>query len=346
MSNAAHELAHTTIATWTLAIQRALLTSGIEADTLLREVGIDAQSIRDPEQRVTVATMWRLWRLSVAHTGNDAFGLLVAESLYPTHLNALLSALQASSTLRECLQRLQRYVRVVTTIAQINVIEDAQGVRLVFCTDSSATEQRPYQPVDAFMGVLFRTLQGLLGDCAAGTLLEVQLRRPSPQNLADFEQFFRVPLHFSCAEDGLLLGAQMMDRELPAANSVIARMNDQLLTEYLGRLRKEHISLQVRREIIALLGSESLGLEQIAERLNMSGRNLHRKLAEEGTSFKELQEEIRRDLALRYLTMPTMSLNEIAYSLGFIDQSSFNRAFKRWTGGSPGQYRRALKDRS
>ena len=104
-----------------------------------------------------------------------------------------------------------------------------------------------------------------------------------------------------------------------------------------------------RRHVLAmatgavLLAASASGLA--AERLNMSGRNLHRKLAEEGTSFKELQDEIRQDLALRYLGMSGMSLNEIAFNLGFIDQSSFNRAFKRWTGGSPGQYRRALRER-
>ncbi|HBN8269461.1 MULTISPECIES: AraC family transcriptional regulator [Pseudomonas] len=345
MSSAPHELVHTTIATWTLAIQRALQGYGIEAEPLMLEAGIDPASVLDPEFRVAVVNMWKLWRLSVERTGNDAFGLQVAANLYPTHLNAMVFALQASATLREALQRLQRYVQVVTTIAEIEVNEGPQGVALILGSDSSTSAQRPYFPIDAFMGVLFRTFRELLGACAADGLLEVHLRRPVPQQRDAFEQFFGVPLHFGAEANVLLMASGMLDRELPAANAMIAGMNEQLLRDYLGRMRHEQVSLQVRKEIIALLSTDQFGLEQIAERLNMSGRNLHRKLAEEGTSFKELQDEIRHDLALRYLGMPGMSLNEIAFSLGFIDQSSFNRAFKRWTGGSPGQYRRERKAR-
>lgn len=345
MSSAAHELAHTTIATWALAIQRALQGYAIEAAPLMLEAGIDPGAIRDPELRVAVVNMWKLWRLCVERTGDDAFGLQVAANLYPTHLNAMIFALQASATLREALERLQRYVRVVTTIAEIEVVESSEAVLLVLGSDSSGSAQRPFFPVDAFMGVLFRTFRELLGASAAEGLLEVRLRRPEPERLATFEQFFAVPLHFGAQANALVMAAGVLDRELPAANPMLAGMNEQVLRDYLGRMRHEQVSLQVRKEIIALLSTDQLGLDQVAERLNMSGRNLHRKLAEEGTSFKELQDEIRQDLALRYLGMPGMSLNDIAFNLGFIDQSSFNRAFKRWTGGSPGQYRRALRER-
>lgn len=98
MSSAPHELVHTTIATWTLAIQRALQGYGIEAEPLMLEAGIDPASVLDPEFRVAVVNMWKLWRLSVERTGNDAFGLQVAANLYPTHLNAMVFALQASAT--------------------------------------------------------------------------------------------------------------------------------------------------------------------------------------------------------------------------------------------------------
>ena len=345
MSSPPHELAHTTIATWALAIQRALQGYGIEAVPLMLEAGIDPRVIRDPELRVAVVNMWKLWRLCVERTGDDSFGLQVAANLYPTHLNALIFALQASSTLREALDRLQRYVRVVTTIAAIEVVESPVGVALILGSDSSGSAQRPFFPVDAFMGVLFRTFRELLGASAAEGLLEVRLCRPVPHRLEAFEQFFGVPVYFGAEANVMLMASGVLDRELPAANAMIAGMNEQLLRDYLGRMRHEQVSLQVRKEIIALLSSDKLGLEHIAERLNMSGRNLHRKLAEECTSFKELQDEIRQDLALRYLGMSGMSLNEIAFNLGFIDQSSFNRAFKRWTGGSPGQYRRALRER-
>ncbi|SEK22568.1 AraC-type DNA-binding protein [Atopomonas hussainii] len=346
MHSAPHELVHTTIATWALAIQRALQGYGIEAEPLMREAGIDPGAVLDPESRVAVVNMWKLWHLSVEKTANDAFGLQVAASLYPTHLNAMVFALQASTTLREALQRLQRYVRVVTTIAQLDVRESEHGVMLILGSDSTASPQRPYYPIDAFMGVLFRTFRELLGAYAAEGLLSVQLRRPRPQQAMAFEQFFDVPVHFSAQTNALLMATGVLDRELPWANATIAGMHDQLLRDYLGRMRHEHVSLQVRKEIIALLGTDQCGLEQVALRLNMSGRNLHRKLTEESTSFKELQDEIRQDLALRYLSMPSMSLNEVAFNLGFIDQSSFNRAFKRWTGTSPGQYRRGSKARS
>lgn len=343
MQTAAHELAHTTIATWVLAVERALQVAGVEPAALMREVGVDPQLIRDPERRITVANMWKLWRAAVEKTGDDAFGLRVAEHLFPTHLNALLFALQASTTLRESVQRLQRYARVVTTIAEIRVDEGADLVRVVLDADCSSSPERPYQPVDAFMAIVVKTFRDLLGERAGDALLEIQLQRPQPNNLARFVAFFDRPLRFGCAENALLIRREAMDVQLPGANSAIALMNDQLLNEYLSRMNKEQVGLWVRREIIAQLGSDEVSQERVADKLNMSSRNLHRKLAEEGVSFKALLDQIRRDLALRYLSVSAMSLNEVTYSLGFIDQSSFSRAFKRWTGKTPGQYRREMK---
>ena len=153
--------AHTTIATWALAIQRALQGYGIEAVPLMLEAGIDPRVIRDPELRVAVVNMWKLWRLCVERTGDDSFGLQVAANLYPTHLNALIFALQASSTLRGA-----RSAAALCAGGHYHRGNrggrEPCGVALILGSDSSGSAQRPFFPVDAFMGVLFRTFASYL----------------------------------------------------------------------------------------------------------------------------------------------------------------------------------------
>ena len=342
-----HELGHTTIATWALAIERALLAAGVDPLPLFAAAGIPHDIISDAEQRIPVANMWKLWRAAVEKTANDAFGLEAAEYMFPTYLNALLFAMQASASLRECVGRLQRYAKGVTTIAEIQVTEQntEQGRELWISLDSdnSGSDQRPHQPIDAFVAVLSRLLADLLRQGKEGALRGIHLQRPEPENIQRFREFFDCPLQFSQSDNLLMLDAALLDQPLPSANSTIALMNDQLLNEYLSRLNNESVSLRVRKEIMALLGTDQLTQDAVAERLNMSSRNLHRKLADEGASFKELLDVIRKDLALRYLGVSDMSLNEVTYTLGFIDQSSFSRAFKRWTGQTPGQYRKEHK---
>ena len=130
-----------------------------------------------------------------------------------------------------------------------------------------------------------------------------------------------------------------MEDALPGSNPELALQNDQVVMRYLERLDRGDIVTMVRSRIIAELSGGFVSKQGVAERLHMSARNLQTKLAARGTSFQEVLDSTRQQLALGYIDQRAMPIKEITYLLGFADTAVFNRAFKRWTGRSPSAFR-------
>jgi len=126
-----------------------------------------------------------------------------------------------------------------------------------------------------------------------------------------------------------------LDAQLPTTNAVLLRVNEQVLTDYLARLERSEVTVQVQAKLIQLLPSGKVEEGFIARALNLSLRSLQRKLEERGVTFRKLLDDTRQQLAEQYLKDSTLSVSEIAYLLGFAEVSSFSRAFKRWTGRAP-----------
>ena len=133
----------------------------------------------------------------------------------------------------------------------------------------------------------------------------------------------------------------MLEQKLEGANPELARHNDEIVVRYLAQMQKQNLRARVHAALIEQLPQGEPSQKKIAEALHMSPRNFQRKLAEEGTSYTGLLSDTRRDLALSYVRDASYTLGEITYLLGFSDASSFNRAFKRWTGQSPSAFRNA-----
>ena len=156
-----------------------------------------------------------------------------------------------------------------------------------------------------------------------------------------YRDFFNAPVFFTAAGDCILLPLDAVDRALPGTNPQFARIHDQLNVDYLAQLRKGDLGHRVKAGILDALPSGSVANEQVAKDLGMSVRSLQRKLAEESTSFRDLLDASRQEMALGYIRDPGIELSEIAFLLGFSDQSAFSRAYKRWTGETPNEVRKA-----
>lgn len=340
MPTAHTDESHTTLATWALAIERALLSLGHDPEPLFSQAGIDRSLINNSEARIATTSMWALWRCAIDTAQDDAFGITVAEHVFPTHLNALLFAIQSSESLREIIERLIRYASVVSTVINLALIEDKnkQQAKLRFIS-LAQDNNRPLAPLDAFLAIAVQNIRDImaLGDDAID---EINLSRPEPKNVARFYSFFRHPITFNSDYNELVFPLMLLDMKLAASNANIARIHDQLLDDQLKKLHRKNYTLKVKEVILDCLPDSGISQEIIAKRLNMSVRNLHRKLSEEESSFKIILDSVRQDLAIHYLKSSGMSITDVTYSLGFVDQSSFSRAFKRWTGLSPSQFRK------
>jgi AraC-like DNA-binding protein len=137
----------------------------------------------------------------------------------------------------------------------------------------------------------------------------------------------------------LIFDSDSIERHLDTGNPELARQSDAISSRYLARIERFNIVARVREVLTRRLRDREPSQEEVAEILNVSARTLQRKLGDGGTTFKEILDETRHALALAYLSAPQHSVSEVTYLLGFSCSSSFTRAFRRWTGLSPSDWR-------
>jgi len=326
-----------TLATWPASILRALAARGLDADAIARRAGIDPGAL-GAEARVGRDALNRLWGLAVEATGDPAFGLEVPRFTSQTTFHALGYAVLASVTLKEALERMIRYRRLIGDVLRLELID--AGDRYRFVIDVSANPEVPYQAVDAIASTCVRQARHLHGSRPCEPLA-VGFARPAPAALEPYRRVFRTTPRFDQDANALEYARADLEDPLPTGNAELARGNDEVLVRYLARLEESRVAARVQQALLDSLPDGAPSKSAIARGLGMSARNLQRHLAEEGTSFKQLLDDARIRLARSYVEQGRLSVTEIAFVLGFADTSTFSRAFKRWTGVSPKHWRRA-----
>jgi AraC-like DNA-binding protein len=323
------------IAGWAVAVAQALDARGLDSRAIFNAAGIDLATARVPTTRFPATAMSRVYELADAATNDPSFGLSIAEFVHATSLHALGFSLLASSTLESFCRRVVRYFRLVSTNADCQMERTATEYRLVM---TPTMDRQQYYPQDAWMATGVRFMREIYRPDFAP--LSVCLSRPRPrEKVQRFEQFFGTTVVYGCPTNSLILDPRVMSLELPAANAELARQNDAVVMALLARMDRDDIIARVRALFIELLPSGECSKEKVAARLNMSDRSLQSKLATRNTSYRNLLNETRRELAQLYIRQGLHSVSEVTYLLGFADVSSFSRAFRSWEGLSPSEYK-------
>jgi AraC-like DNA-binding protein len=330
----------TSLASWTRALRKQLDALGLDSNALCLQAGLDPQLMDDPNARYPLSATTRLWELAVEVSGDPAIGLRVSRFVSPTTFHALGYALVASGSLREVFERIVRYHQVISDALELELTRGEDRYRFTLKVPEGSPAPAP-EAIDAFAAIYVRTCRNRLGRDYAP--LAVYLRRPEPADPKQWHTVFRAPIFFAADEDRLEFSIDDFESHLDDANPELAEHNETVLKRALTQLRLLTWERKVRDAIEAQLPEGEPSAERIAEALHLSLRSLQRHLADEGCRFDTLLNECRENLALLHLRDPQCSLSEISYLLGFADTSSFSRAFKRWTGMTPGQFRDGLR---
>lgn len=315
---------------------RALEARQIDPAPIFRSAGIDPAALSMPGKRVPVRTALRLQRAAEEAVRDPALGLDVARQMQGTALHALGYAWLASATLGEAFRRFARYTRVVTELWSPRIEESADGVRITYVFPAEATRP-PDWLHDWLAAGAVRLSRLIYGDAFAP--IEVALVRERPDDVAPFEDWFRSPIAWRAPQVSLLCRSEDFSRALPTGNPEVAAATERVALDYLARLDRNDTVTQVRQRIRERLPSGVPSQAEVARALALSPRTLARRLEEAQTSFTALLDETRRSLAEQYLQRTDFSVAEVAYLVGFAESSSFNRAFRRWTGRAPGDAR-------
>lgn len=324
----------TSLASFIKALRRTLDASGVDSPALFRAAGLDPQRLDDPEARFPVRGTATLWRLAREATGDPAIGLAVAEEVNQTTFHALGYSLLASASLRDAFERIVRYSRIVSDAAVVEF--ESQGGHDCLRIRPSPGTPPADEAIDAIVAVYVRFGRMVLG--RGFSPLRVRLARPQPPRTEAFERVLRAPIEYGAGVNELWFEPLALRRPLDGANPVLARLNEQILVDYLAQHDRRAFAARVRAAVVERLPQGEPVAAEVAQALNLSLRSLQRRLSDEGTSFDALLTQTRRELAQSYLAERRYSVSQITYLLGFSDTSSFTRAFKRWTGQAPSAY--------
>lgn len=330
------------LASWAVAVAQALDARGLDSHKIFVEGGIDLSTARNPSTRYPTEQMTIVYRLAEEATRDQAFGLSVADFVHPTSLHALGYSLFASSDLESFCRRIVRYFGLVTTNAITTFEQTLTEHRL---TMSPEVDSNVFVPQDAWLATIVRFMRFIYRPDFDP--IRVTLRRPEPAfERGRFSEFFGAPIEFGSATNALVFDPADMKVHLPAANAELAQQNDRVVMKLVSGIDRWDVVAQVRGSFMALLPSGDCSRANVAMRLNMSERTLQNRLVERGTSYRQLLNETRQELAEQYMNDGRYTISEVAFLLGFSEISSFSRAFRSWTGDSPSTYREGAPELS
>lgn len=313
---------------------------GVDRRYLLAVAGLPATGEIDPNRRVPLELYTRVWREAKRLCNNPALAIEHAVSHGFDNLSIVGLIAYASATMRDAIEQLNRFGRLVTDISVVGtdrftLSDESDGIWL---TDNRLDEP-PFPECTETSFIWFVRAAGEPGDAPYCSLADVTHEDPGTR--AAFERALGAPIRFGASRNAIRISQAWLDyriNQYPCyAFSVFCSHADRLLAE-LDASRS--VAGQVERLILPMLHTGKVTAEDVARQLNMSGQGLYRALRAEGTTFEELLAELRHRFAKGYLAEQRASLKEIAYLLGYSDVSAFSRAFKRREGVSPGAYMR------
>lgn len=314
----------------------ALEALGHPVPEILARAGIARSTLADSEGRVPHTAMMAFWQHAQALTGDANLGLHLAEAvpLHAFEVNAY--ALLASENLRTAYRRACRYQRLIHESTNLFFEEGGNvGVLRHTLPDGGAV---PRQPAEFLVALWLRFGCAITGTDWSPAL--VCFAHEAPHDTSTHARQFRAPLRFASGITAMHVPNEVLDLPNPNADHNLAQLLDRYAA---GLLRNSpttsSFAERVRARLAVELNGGSPTVAEIACALHLSPRTLHRSLQNEGTTFRAVLEQLRKERATALLSQPHCSVAEAGFLLGFSEISSFSRAFKRWTGKAPATFR-------
>ena len=328
------------------SLAAAMRSLGQDPQPLLLSYGLDPARLAEPRARLSIPRYMRLGHSAIQQTAEPGIGLLMGRCSRLSQVGlAGVTAAQAP-TVREAARTLIRFepLYAANYRGQASLHEDAQGAWLRFYSISPYNDYNRFV-IDSVLASWAQQLSKLVQQPLP--VEKVQIEFSAPDYAAQYPELFACPVEFACTHNQLRLNQHSLNMRNPEHCPSTWK---HLLEICEGELEQLTRTRSLRERITQLLGPLLHGrepdLSEVAARLQLPSWTLRRKLAEEGTQFRTILNDTRRDLAMAYIRDTELAFGEIAYLLGFASAEAFQRAFKRWNQQTPGEFRRAQRQAS
>ena len=310
---------------------------GVDTAALLAAAGVERQTLNDPDSRLPAQQVGLLWRKAYEMSGDPLLSLHAAESCPIGAYKVIDFMGHNARSVGEAFTFAARYFKLINTAVTLP-IDDSEDPVTFGIIDESSPEGVSRAYAEYCFAAFFLHIRGTTG--VAFPLERLAFAHPRPVDVSEHERVFGCPVEFEAEGTRMFISRAAWD--LPSTNPHFGML--QVLAEHADLLLEKlpkgpELVERTRKSINVLLRGGDPSLEGVAIDLGMSPRTLQRRLRELGYSFNDLCDEVRQGAAGLYLKQRDIAIAEVAYLLGFADQSTFNRAFKRWYGVTPKQYR-------
>ncbi|MGY4533493.1 AraC-like DNA-binding protein [Pseudomonas sp. TE3786] len=312
---------------------------GVSRAELLSACDLNESQLSDPDGRIPFRAHEQLWQSLSERLALSEPGLTIGANLSPGPFSVLGYLLQSSATLGEALAAALRYQRLVGEGGELQLQEQGNELHVLY---------RPVHPQAAatrtrVLALMVFWIQLMAPLVTHYRLLRAEFPHPQPDDLSPYHKAFGCPLNFGASDYNLVLPLELRAAPLIQANPPLQTLLRQHAEALLARLPSEGLVARVVTLLGAQLAHGEPDRAELARTLNLSERTLQRRLADEGSSYQQLLSDTRQQLAERYLDDGQLPAAEIALLLGYSEPSVFFRAFRNWTGLTPGEYRLRAK---
>ena len=321
---------------------------GADAVEALRRAGLERRDLTDPDRRVPLIHYLELLEICADVVADRQFGLKFGAQYEPRHAGVVGNVALASRTIGEALEMMGRYLPTMVD-ATVHGVEVSDGIAFVYSYYIDPLMMSYRQKADWAIAFACNVMRVGLGDphWLPQEVLLPQLAEETPAERRVRSEIMGDRIRVGHPWAGIRFDASWLKRPMATADVMIESLMRHYGDLRLAALPEQRDEIeQLRREIARTLIKGETGIEQLAKATGTSPRTLQRRLRDAGVNYSELQNDVRKALALNLLENETLALAEIAFSLGYSDVSAFNHAFRRWTGQSPGDYRRLRAARS
>jgi AraC-like DNA-binding protein len=319
-----------------LAYARAR-AAGVALDPILNKAGLTRQQVEDPSSRIGVHEQIRFLDLVGHALDDDLLGFHLAQAPDLREIGLFYYVLASSETLLEALQRAARYSSIANEGISLRCIAgDAIGTSFHYVGVSRHLDQHQ---IEFWMTALVRICRQLTGLHVLPSRVRLTHRRAWSEELASF---LGDNIELGATADDIAFPERIRHAPVVSADLHLNKLLRSYCEEALSQKRRDRGSFRSRVEnaIVPLLPHGKAQAGEVARQLGVGQRTLARRLVAEEVSFSEVLENLRSDLANRYLADPELAVSQIAWLLGYRDVGAFSHAFKRWVGKTPGQARR------
>lgn len=314
-----------------------VMRHGLDADRFLRELALEHTPLHDLSRRIDLSVYDQVQEHAMKVLNDPALGLHMGEQTSPSNLGLLGHLLISAPTLGDAVRQWMNYHRLVNDAEPSHLMVHGEQATFVYQFPRSTVNCNRIRAEFGLVQLL--KLAGLMmGDDLP--VQEVQFEHAAPDYRDEYQRIFQAPVRFGCAHTAILFPASLLRKDLPSAHTAVFQLlKDEADRQLVNLDESASLADKVEHFLHVTLQQGKPTIVQVAEHFDMNERTFRRKLEGQDTTFSELLGQVQLKVAKRLLENPAIPIDSIADRLSFSEASAFHRAFKRWTGQTPNEYR-------